>query len=280
MPACACPAACGAPVVTSGGQFTAQAPVHVEVALVSFSNRYNVRPSPAVKKVPSEPFAVVTVATAPAALGAAAGAEEAGLCAARAAVVAAAAGCRGGREQGHRGRPHRRPPQGTPALVHVRAFLLEGRGFSSTHDHSRGPVHPRRPAPQLSAISAPSANPVAASHTHVGMCRNKYIRLLSFRLSGRRARRPQRWAEAGSPGRCTTAPVSALNWLPWHGQLITPLLTSLTVQPWCVQVAEKACTAPDWSRVTTTFALSRTTPPPAGTALTVVSTVPPPGADP
>src|SRR5512142_2419708 len=79
MFACACPAACGAPVVTSGGQFAAQAPVHVEVAVLSFSNRYSVRPSTAVKKVPRSPVAVVTVALVPAALGTAAGAEEAGL---------------------------------------------------------------------------------------------------------------------------------------------------------------------------------------------------------
>ena len=35
----ACPAALGAPLVSSGGQLTAHAPAHVEVVPVSFPNR-------------------------------------------------------------------------------------------------------------------------------------------------------------------------------------------------------------------------------------------------
>jgi len=38
-------------------------------------------------------------------------------------------------------------------------------------------------------------------------------------------------------GPATTAPVVMLYWLPWQGQSMVPLLTWLTVQPRCVQIA-------------------------------------------
>ena len=43
-----------------------------------------------------------------------------------------------------------------------------------------------------------------------------------------------------SPGRPSTEPSATAKRLPWQGQLIVPSATSLTAQPWWVQVALNA----------------------------------------
>src|SRR6478672_4493931 len=55
----------GFPVACSGGQLTAQAPRHVLVVLVSFLNKYRVRPRELTRTLPSPTFATPTVAGAP-----------------------------------------------------------------------------------------------------------------------------------------------------------------------------------------------------------------------
>lgn len=45
-------------------------------------------------------------------------------------------------------------------------------------------------------------------------------------------------------GPCFTAPVSASNTEPWHGQAAWPFCGGFTVQPWCVQTALKHATVP------------------------------------
>jgi hypothetical protein len=72
---------------------------------------------------------------------------------------------------------------------------------------------------------------------------------------------------AGPP---TTLPVAASKRLPWHGQLMVPLPTELTWQPWCVQTAENACTC-EPVRVMTTAGLSMITPPPSGMSASFAS---------
>src|SRR6185437_4173335 len=80
-------------------------------------------------------------------------------------------------------------------------------------------------------------------------------------------------------GPVTTAPVCALNRLPWQGQRISPPSTLPTVQPSWVHTAEKPWTeSPE--RVTTTLAPARTTPPSVGTLLKAVSSRPFAGAGP
>ncbi len=71
------------------------------------------------------------------------------------------------------------------------------------------------------------------------------------------------------------------NLLPWQGQSIVPLATLLTVQPWWVQIAEKAANVPGTGWVTTTFLPAITVPPPTGMSLVVASRSLglPPGAD-
>src|SRR3954447_24449029 len=76
---------------------------------------------------------------------------------------------------------------------------------------------------------------------------------------------------ARDAGPDVTCPFVALNLLPWHGQRICPPFTSVTWQPWCVHVAENACTVPASSRVTTTSCFDNTTPPPTGTDASVVN---------
>src|SRR6478609_6472036 len=58
------PTAVGAPVLSSGGQVTAQSAVQTEVP-GSSSNRYSARPAPSTRYVPMAPFAVATVAAPP-----------------------------------------------------------------------------------------------------------------------------------------------------------------------------------------------------------------------
>src|SRR5687768_6397154 len=53
---------------------------------------------------------------------------------------------------------------------------------------------------------------------------------------------------AGPPD---TEPSATLNLLPWQLQLMVPFLTSLTVQPACVQIAEKALMVPACGCVST-----------------------------
>src|SRR3954464_15598764 len=62
--------ATGLPLVRSGGQAVAQAPVHALVVPVSFLNRYRVRPCESTRIFPRPLFATSTVAE-PCALGAA-----------------------------------------------------------------------------------------------------------------------------------------------------------------------------------------------------------------
>src|SRR4029079_19101553 len=61
------PAALALPLVSSGGQFSAHAPEHVLLAVLSFWNRYSVRPLPCTREVPSLPCRVLSVADAAAA---------------------------------------------------------------------------------------------------------------------------------------------------------------------------------------------------------------------
>jgi hypothetical protein len=75
-------------------------------------------------------------------------------------------------------------------------------------------------------------------------------------------------------GPATTAPVVMLNWLPWHGQSIVPLLTWLTVHPMWVQTALNALNSPDVGWVTTTCCPEKTIPLPTGIWLVVVSALP------
>src|SRR5690348_6944281 len=79
-------------------------------------------------------------------------------------------------------------------------------------------------------------------------------------------------AGAGPP---LTEPSAAENRLPWHGQLITPLETLLTVQPACVQMALKHLKVPFAGWVTTTFSASMIFPPPTGMSVVFASTLPP-----
>ena len=65
-------------------------------------------------------------------------------------------------------------------------------------------------------------------------------------------------------GPCLTSPVAMSNWLPWQAQLMTPSLTLVTVQPWCVHTAENALYSPSVGWVMTTLADSMIVPPPTG----------------
>ena len=62
-----------------------------------------------------------------------------------------------------------------------------------------------------------------------------------------------------------TEPSSIRNWLPWHGQVIRPASTEVTMQNSCVHVASKARNWPATGWVTTTRRLGSTSPPPTGT---------------
>ena len=73
---------------------------------------------------------------------------------------------------------------------------------------------------------------------------------------------------AGPPA---TEPSEILNLLPWQGQLMVPSETVLTVQPWWVQVVEKATMLPASGWVTTTLAGAKIRPPPTGMSATVAS---------
>ena len=55
----------GVPVVVSGGQPVAHAPLQVEVDLVSASNRYSVRPDPSTRICPSAEPAALSEAALP-----------------------------------------------------------------------------------------------------------------------------------------------------------------------------------------------------------------------
>src|ERR1700761_3588237 len=82
-------------------------------------------------------------------------------------------------------------------------------------------------------------------------------------------------------GPATTAPVVMLYWLPWQGQSMVPLLTWLTRQPMCVQIALNALNSPAVGWGTTTFDAVMISPPPTGTLLVLVralATLPPPEA--
>src|ERR1700677_4240329 len=65
-------------------------------------------------------------------------------------------------------------------------------------------------------------------------------------------------------GPFTTDPLTALYLLPWHGQWIVPLDSSLTMQPSCVQIAVNAWKVPAFGWVITIFWVLRTLPPPTG----------------
>ena len=82
--------------------------------------------------------------------------------------------------------------------------------------------------------------------------------------SSRPPRSPTSPAAATWRGRRPPTPSAIANLLPWHGQTITPSATDLTLQPWCVQVAEKALNSPAVGWVTTTSLSANTVPPPTG----------------
>lgn len=63
------PVEVGFPVVVSGGQAVAHAPLQVEVELVSASNRYSVRPDPSTRICPSAELAAFSMAAVPVAVG-------------------------------------------------------------------------------------------------------------------------------------------------------------------------------------------------------------------
>src|SRR5215472_17531306 len=69
---------------------------------------------------------------------------------------------------------------------------------------------------------------------------------------------------AGPP---TTEPSLMLNWLPWHGQSIVPLLIWLTIHPMWVQTALNALKSPETGWVTTTFSAVKILPLPTGISL-------------
>ena len=78
----------------------------------------------------------------------------------------------------------------------------------------------------------------------------------------------------GAPGRRATEPSVMLNLLPWQGQLMVPSATLLTVQPWWVQIAEKALKSPASGWVTTTFWSLKILPPPTGMSEVLASSSP------
>jgi hypothetical protein len=78
---------------------------------------------------------------------------------------------------------------------------------------------------------------------------------------------------AGPPA---TDPSAMWNLLPWHGQLMVPPETLLTVQPACVQTAVNALNVPVLGWVTTTLWSANTLPPPSGMSDVAARTVPPP----
>src|SRR4051794_20444430 len=65
-------------------------------------------------------------------------------------------------------------------------------------------------------------------------------------------------------GPWATEPSAMWNLLPWQGQSIVPSATRFTVQPWCVQIAEKALNSSFFGWVTTIFWFLKTLPPPTG----------------
>src|SRR5215475_13583756 len=76
------------------------------------------------------------------------------------------------------------------------------------------------------------------------------------------------WAASGlGAGPPTTDPSLMLNWLPWHGQSIVPLLIWLTKHPMCVQTALNALKSPEAGCVTTTFSEVKILPLPTGISL-------------
>ena len=70
----------------------------------------------------------------------------------------------------------------------------------------------------------------------------------------------------------TTEPSLMLNLLPWHGQLMVPPETVLTMQPWCVHTAVNALNEPASGCVTTMFLPSMILPPPSGTCVSYART--------
>src|SRR5215475_12054487 len=66
-------------------------------------------------------------------------------------------------------------------------------------------------------------------------------------------------------GPWTTEPSLTLNLLPWHGQLIVPPETLLTMQPACVHTAVNALNVPASGCVITMFLPPMMTPPPSWT---------------
>src|SRR5690242_12259924 len=72
-------------------------------------------------------------------------------------------------------------------------------------------------------------------------------------------------------GPWTTDPSLMLNWLPWHGQLMVPPETLLTMQPACVHTAVNALNVPASGCVITMFLPPMIVPPPTWTAEVLVS---------
>ena len=73
-------------------------------------------------------------------------------------------------------------------------------------------------------------------------------------------------ARADGAGPLFTEPSATENALMWHGQLMTPLATEATVQPWWVHTAVNALNVPAVGCVTTIFWSARIVPPPTGTS--------------
>ena len=96
-------------------------------------------------------------------------------------------------------------------------------------------------------------NPAAANQIQVGMTDHHLIRS-SYAV---KTLWPFTTTETAGRGRVAgpwiTAPVCALNSLPWHGQVITPFWIDPTVQPWWVHMADSPCTVPPSPRTSTTL---------------------------
>src|SRR6476619_2519334 len=102
--------------------------------------------------------------------------------------------------------------------------------------------------------------------------------LQSTRWAGRQARTTELPSTAtpfsGSgffAGPAVGVPSATANLLPWHGQLIVPPTTSLTLHPWWVQVALNPLNVPASGWVTTRSWSARTIPPPTGTSATAAT---------
>src|SRR4051812_24624552 len=76
-------------------------------------------------------------------------------------------------------------------------------------------------------------------------------------------------------GPASTEPSAMRYLLPWHGQSMVPFATVPTVQPWWVQIAEKALNSSFFGCVTTIFWSLKILPPPTGISDVFANSWPP-----